>query len=65
MLIIWIRLLVRAFSPASATTLYALSVDKHWLGGQLWWISLGAVSCCMLPLSSMLRQPREKSAKGV
>ncbi|WVQ72317.1 hypothetical protein IAR50_001867 [Cryptococcus sp. DSM 104548] len=36
--------LMRAIGPASSSTLFALSVDKHALGGQLIWAVLGGLS---------------------
>ena len=51
---------VRTVSPALSSTIFALSVDKHALGGQLIWVTL--VRRCNLPRPDSPRPPSRSSA---
>ncbi|KZT73184.1 MFS general substrate transporter [Daedalea quercina L-15889] len=48
---------VRAIGPASATSLFAVSLERNWLGGGAVWLILIVVSCALWTVSIPL--PRE------
>lgn len=48
---------VRAVGPASATSLFAVSLERNWLGGGAVWLILIVVSCVLWTVS--LRLPKE------
>ncbi|EPT05619.1 hypothetical protein FOMPIDRAFT_41353 [Fomitopsis schrenkii] len=52
---------VRAIGPASATSLFAVSLERKWLGGNAVWIILIALSCVLLTVSIPL--PKETWAR--
>lgn len=54
--------LVRALGPASATSLFAVSLEHNWLGGYGVYAILMAVSCALLSVSMPL--PREAWTKN-
>ncbi|PCH42368.1 MFS general substrate transporter [Wolfiporia cocos MD-104 SS10] len=53
--------IVRAFGPASATSLFALSLEENWLGGYAVYAILVVVACALISVSVPL--PREAWTK--
>ena len=40
--------IVRAIGPASASSLFALSIERNWLGGNAVYLLFGVLSCLSL-----------------
>ena len=59
---------VRAIGPASATSLFAVSLEKNWLSGNAVWVILSALTCALWAVSIPLPEetwPRDGDPQPV